>query len=108
MIKLIGLNFILAAIGAILLLIFGDWIFSNWLGKSVAAAVAPLFPTLVFSYFLLSLSIVPFYYLNGIGNMRFTAMVCILGGLLALAIALFLIPLDGLLGLHTRVAPTLW
>jgi len=98
MIKLIGLNLTLAAIGASMLLVFGDWVFSHWVGERVAAAVASFFPTLVFAYFLLTLSIVPFYYLNGVGNMRFTAMVCILGGLLALAIALLFIPSDGLLG----------
>jgi len=98
MIKLIGLNVAMAAIGASMLLFFGDWIFSHWVGESVAATVAPFFPTLVFSYFLLTLSIVPFYYLNGVGNMRFTAMVCILGGVLALATALLFIPSDGLLG----------
>lgn len=98
MIKLIGINVTLAAIGASMLIVFQNWIFTQWVGESVAKSVADFFPTLVFAYFLLALSIVPFYYLNGVGNMRFTAMVCIVGGVMALAIALFYIPSEGLRG----------
>lgn len=97
-VKLIVTNISISSIGALLLLIFGPWLFRVWVGENVAAGISTIFPILVLSYFLLSISIVPYFFLNGIGQMKFIALVCISGGILSLIIGLILIPSHGLMG----------
>ncbi len=97
-VNLISLNFALAVIGAILFLTFGHWILLKWVGENVSTSVADFFPQLVLAYFLLSISIVPYYFLNGLGRMKFVALTCISGGSIALISALILIPSHGMSG----------
>lgn len=96
--KLVVANILIALMCALLLLGFGPWILHIWVGGQVANEISATFPILVLSYLILSISLVPYFFLNGVGQMKFIAFVCVSGGILSLLAGLILIPSHGLIG----------
>jgi O-antigen/teichoic acid export membrane protein len=81
------------------LLMFRHQILSLWISSATAAVVEELVPPLAVAYALLSLSIVPYYVLSGLGKTKEIALICIVGGTLALIAGLLLVHSHGLPGM---------
>jgi O-antigen/teichoic acid export membrane protein len=95
-----SLNFITTvAIGLGLpLFLFANKILSLWMGVEFAAQATLVLQVLVFSLVLMATSIVPYYYLNGVGYVRLNAVMVLLSGALVALAALLLIPRLGIIG----------
>lgn len=96
--RLLLLNAAAAAAGALVLVTFGGAVLRAWVGEATAGQVAPVFGGLVFAYFVLSLSIVPYHVMVATGAVRTVAAVGIAGGVAVLALAGILVAAFGLHG----------
>lgn len=81
-----------------LLFFAGHKILILWMGKAFASEAGYLLPWMILPFFLLSLCIVPTYFLLGCGEVRFVSSNSILAGLLGLVAAIFLVPGYGAIG----------
>jgi Na+-driven multidrug efflux pump len=97
--KAILVNIVVCVSLAGILLIFRYQILSLWISKETAAVVVELVPPLTIAYAILGASIVPFYVLNGLGKTKAIAVICIVGGMLALTASLLLVHSQGLKGM---------
>ena len=95
-----GLNFTVVVAVAIGLpfFVFSHNILTLWVGASFANEAANILRVLVFAFTLLATSIVPYYYLNGIGFVRLNTLFGIISGAMVTIAALFLIPWLGIVG----------
>jgi O-antigen/teichoic acid export membrane protein len=83
--KAIAINVLSSAGLAAFMYAAGPTILRHWVGPDVASHSVQILGPLVVAYFVLSASIVPFYVLNGLGNMKTVSLICISGGLVGLA-----------------------
>jgi O-antigen/teichoic acid export membrane protein len=96
--KCLGVNVVSAACLALPILFFGNPILILWMGADFAEQSGSLLTYLSIAFFLLSINIVPYYMLLGLGQVKFVAMTNLGGGLLSIVAAAFLIPLLGVTG----------
>ena len=92
-----GVNAIVCVVGYSLLLVAAPPVIAAWLGQDLAGSADFLWP-LMLAYLLLSLNVVPFHVLSGLGRAGAIAVVCLLGGLLDVLAAWVWVPADGLEG----------
>jgi O-antigen/teichoic acid export membrane protein len=79
--KISNLIVFAAAIPLLFLVIFSDVIFRLWLGRDLPPnAMAALLP-LALAFFLLSLTVLPYYMLLGLGQVRYVAVVHLIAGI---------------------------
>jgi O-antigen/teichoic acid export membrane protein len=97
--KAIFMNIAFCASLAAILWMFRNEILSLWISNQTAVIVVDLIPPLAVAYMILGASNVPFYVLNGLGKTREIAVICIVGGSLALISGLLLVHLQGLKGM---------
>lgn len=80
------------------LLIGSKLLLTLWMGADFAKQSYELVNLLIIAYFLLALSVVPYYMLLGIGEVRFASLTNIVSGLISLIAFFFFIPLWGMNG----------
>jgi O-antigen/teichoic acid export membrane protein len=73
-------NLLLVALGAALLLLFGERVLRAWAGATIAEAAAPIFPLIVFGSALLGLSVTATYAMLALGRVRTVAWFSLAGG----------------------------
>jgi O-antigen/teichoic acid export membrane protein len=78
--------------------IFGPTILALWMGEDFLAKTGNLLLWLVLPFFLLSLSIAPYYLLLGFGEARFVSINSIVSGTIGVLAAMVLIPRADLIG----------
>ena len=88
-------NSLLSTALAVVLLFFGKELLIFWLGASQAQSVIPVFPYLVFAYWILALNVAPHYILLSLGRFRFIAFSNLFAGLsLTIIIPTFALKFD--------------
>lgn len=81
-------NLLLSSSIALVLILLGPMILSNWIGSTAAAPTAEVLPWLVVAYWVLALNVVPYYILLGMGRIRFVGVTVVISGVAA-AIAMY-------------------
>jgi O-antigen/teichoic acid export membrane protein len=81
-----------------LMLAFGPSVLAIWMGDAFAQQSAGILPWLTFSFFLLSLSVAPYYLLLGHSQVRYMSLANLAGSGIGLFIAWLLMPFLGLVG----------
>jgi O-antigen/teichoic acid export membrane protein len=85
-------------IGALALVLLGNWFLQLWVGPTLAAEVSPVLPWLALAFGLLSFPTVAHHVLMGSGRAVFVAISTIIAGLLCLLLAPWTIGQMGLTG----------
>ncbi len=91
-------NAVVAAAGYAILLWISPKVIVAWLGSGHAAEIAAFMLPVILAYFLLSLNVVPFHALAGLGRMREVALLSAGAGVLSAAAAGYWVPDNGLQG----------
>ena len=91
-------NVVFALLLALPLWSFSKEILSLWIGSEIAGSSSKLLFWMTLVYFLLSLSVAPYYLLLAQGQARFVSIVNLSGGVVTTIAALVLIPVFGLIG----------
>lgn len=94
----VPVNVVIAIILALPLVLFGRQILTVWMGHSFSMHAYPVLAMLSGAFALLSINIVPYFTLLGVGEVRFVSLVNVAGGVMSLVAAAFLIPVWGLTG----------
>jgi len=79
----ISANLAISTVLAAGLTIAGPLILRMWLGENSAVHIAIILPWLTIAYWLLAISVVPYYLLLGMGRMRYVGVTALLAGLFA-------------------------
>jgi O-antigen/teichoic acid export membrane protein len=96
--RAMAVNWAFAGALALPLLFGGHRILTLWLGRAFADESSLLLAVLVFGYLWLSINVVPYLALLGLGRVRYNCVVGVLGGCASACASAFLIPRYGLLG----------
>lgn len=80
------------------LILLGPAFLRFWIGPESAGPTSQLLPWLVSAYWILALSLVPYYLLLGMGRIRFISMTVIVSGVSAVVATYFAISSLGLIG----------
>jgi O-antigen/teichoic acid export membrane protein len=99
--KAFFMNFLLVAIGAGLLLLYGKRLLQAWAGPEIAQTAAQFFPLVILGSALLGLSVTGTYALLALGSVRFVAWFNISFGVAMLVLMVGLLPRRGIQGLAT-------
>jgi O-antigen/teichoic acid export membrane protein len=94
-------NFVLVAIGTILLLAFGQRLLLSLAGAAIAQTAAPFFPLVIIGSALLGLSVTGTYALLAFGKVRSVAWLSIGAGIAMLLMMVWFLPRSGVQGLAT-------
>ena len=99
--KAFAINLLIVAIGAALLLAFGQRLLQAWAGTAIAQTAAPFFPLVIIGSTLLGLSVTGTYALLALGKVRSVAWLSISTGVAMLLMMVWLLPRNGVQGLAT-------
>jgi len=91
-------NLLVSTLVAAALLLYGDALLHAWLGSTTATPTVEVLPWLVGAYWILALSVVPYYVLLGMGRMRRVGLTVLVAGMLGIATAWLGIEAFGLPG----------
>ncbi|KPK52744.1 MAG: hypothetical protein AMS22_08585 [Thiotrichales bacterium SG8_50] len=91
-------NLLLSTGFAAALILLGPAFLHFWIGPESAGPTSQILPWLVAAYWILALSLVPYYLLLGMGRIRFISMTVIASGIGAVVAAYFAISSLGLIG----------
>lgn len=91
-------NLLLSTGFAAALILLGPAFLQIWIGPESAGPTSQILPWLVAAYWILALSLVPYYLLLGMGRIRFISMTVIVSGISAVVAAYFAISSLGLIG----------
>lgn len=96
--RCVFVNFVMATVLALPLIVFGQTILRLWMGVDFASHTHALLAILALAFWLLSINVVPHNALLGLGKVRFVAVSNLAGGLFSALGAIGLISLMGLNG----------
>jgi O-antigen/teichoic acid export membrane protein len=91
-------NLLLSTSFAAALILLGPGFLKFWIGPESAVPTSQILPWLVAAYWILALSLVPYYLLLGLGRIRFISMTVIVSGISAVVAAYLAISSLGLIG----------
>jgi O-antigen/teichoic acid export membrane protein len=91
-------NLLLSTSFAAALMLLGPAFLRFWIGPESAGPTSQILPWLVAAYWILALSLVPYYLLLGMGRIRFISTTVIVSGISAVVAAYFAISSLGLIG----------
>jgi len=94
-----SVNFLIVAVGAGLLLLFGRAVLNAWVGQSVAQSAAGILAPITWSFTLLGLSVTGYYALLALGRVHMVTALNITGGVAMLLLMACLLPLQGVHGI---------
>jgi O-antigen/teichoic acid export membrane protein len=91
-------NFAMSSSIALALILFGPRLLHAWVGPVAAGPTSKILPWLVIAYWALSLNVVPYYVLLGMGRMKFIGVTVVVAGIIAAVSMYFSVKAIGLQG----------
>lgn len=94
--KISGVTALVGAIPSLLLVLFPETIFRLWLGRDLPPDAMAAMTPMVLAFFLLCLTVPPYYTLLGMGQVRYVAIVNLVAGVASMTILASLLGTGGL------------